>query len=321
MLLNLLTGWRIWQRTDHVRDVVVYWQAARHAGTDKLYRVPKGFGHTLALKLPYLYAPPFAALLKPFGNASFLSFARGMLIVSMLAFWLFAYCLSHLAGHPTLRGTLICGMILGIFPGVSEALALGQVDPILWALFGVGLITAYTPNWFLLAAIVKPFYFWPALTQRYHTWQIFQGFLLLAALFALGGMVCGWNTYAIWLREILPLVSQGTFASGNISLSFGALRLLQYAGIWHYTDGALPMFGHLWLTLASLCAPAIMWLLLRRQEPRLKAAAVMAAATLFAPICWITYLPVTLPLLVLLLRQFSPSYRDANATQLSIEKA
>jgi hypothetical protein len=309
LLVNLLVFLpKQWARTDANRDVAVYYLAARAAHNGQpIYTPQPDFGPDTRPTGAFLYAPPVAAVIAPFGGLSFVAFARLAIVVNILAFLAFVFCLVKLTGAVTVQKYVMAAAAVTMFPGVLFGVYSGQVDPLLWMLFAAGLVVMETPWYWPIAALVKPFYAWPVLVNKPNWRRLAFSALNIAVLIALGGTVCGWGSYAYWITKVLPTMSQGSFA-GNFSLSFGALRLLQYLGIWHYPGGPLAPLPHLWLTVASIGAPIVTWWLMRRQEPRLKAAAVMAAATLFAPICWVGYLPVTLPLLVLLWGQLLRYY-------------
>jgi hypothetical protein len=236
--------------------------------------------------------------LSPLGALPFVTFARVWLILTLVAFWLFAWGLARLSGEGSLSRTLICGVIVGVFPGTYLAVALGQIDPILWALFAWGLVGMSRPILWGLAAIIKPFYIWPLLAAERQWRALIPAGIVAVALILLGGFVCGWESYIIWVRDILPTLTQGNFKTGNVSLSFAVIRLARFLG-WNYLGGPLPTLAHLWLTVASVGAPLLTWRFLRRFSPQIKCAGIIVASVLFAPICWTCYLPLALPLAAL----------------------
>ena len=288
----------LYARTDQNRDVVVYWTAAKDAHNHQaIYGQYPNYGPS-SLPQYYDYAPPFAAVLSPLGALPFVTFARVWLILTLVAFWLFAWGLARLSGEGSLSRTLICGVIVGVFPGTYLAIALGQIDPILWALFAWGLVGMSRPILWGLAAIIKPFYIWPLLAAERQWRALIPAGIVAVALILLGGFVCGWESYIIWVRDILPTLTQGNFKTGNVSLSFAVIRLARFLG-WNYLGGPLPTLAHLWLTVASVGAPLLTWRFLRRFSPQIKCAGIIVASVLFAPICWTCYLPLALPLAAL----------------------
>lgn len=299
-------------RTDKQRDVPVYYHAANNLyhGESAYEEIPH-FGPDQYPTGAFLYAPPVAALYAPFGGMSFVAFAQLVTVVNMLAFLVFVWALLRLIAPVTLHRSVIFTAVLWLFPGVMAGIFFGQIDPLLWMLFALGLLGTESLFW-PLAAIVKPFYLWPLLTRKLRRDDIIRVIMIIGAAVIAGGIVCGWSAYPFWFTHVLPTMSQGNFLRGNVSLSFAVLRAFLAVGIWHYDGGPLTLLPHLWLTFASIGAPIFTWWLLRRQEQRLKAAAVMTAAALFAPVCWITYLPVTLPLLMLLWRRLSNKCETPN---------
>lgn len=282
-------------RTDHNRDVIAYWNASRHAHHNQpLYGSYPNYGPD-STPQDYDYAPPFAAVLSPLGALPFVTFARIWLVLTLVAFWVFCWALARLTGQGSLFRTLICGLIAGVFPGTYLAIALGQVDPILWALFALGLLGINRPVLWGLNAIVKPFYIWPLLAAKHRWRSLIPAGVIAVALILLGGIVCGWESYIIWARDILPTLTQGNFKAGNVSISFAVLRLARFLG-WNYLGGPLPALAHLWLTVASIGAPLLTWRFTRHFSTEIKCASIIVASALFAPVCWTSYLPLVLPL-------------------------
>lgn len=291
----------LFARTDRNRDVIAYWNAAQRAHNHQpLYTKYPGYGPD-SLPQNYDYAPPFAAVLSPLGALPFVTFARIWLIITLLAFWIFVWGLAKLSGDGSLAQTLIWGLIAGVFPGTYLAIALGQIDPVLWMLFAWGLIGIARPALWGLAAVVKPFYIWPLLAAERRWRALIPAVAVAVILMLLGGLVCGWESYVVWLRDILPTLTQGNFKAGNVSLSFAVIRLARFLG-WNYSGGPLPALAHLWLTAASIGAPLLAWRFLRRFSTQIKCAGIIVASILFAPVCWTCYLPLTLPLVAVIFR-------------------
>lgn len=299
-------------RTDHDRDMPVYYQAAQAINENRpIYHLQPDYGPGHFPQSLYIYPPPFAAVIAPLGKLSFLQFNQIWFCLILLSFWLFAYCLAILAGNGSWRGVLIWGLIAGLFPGTYTAIGLGQVDPMLWALFAAGLAGLARSSVWALASLIKIFYAWPLLADT--AGVIHQGdvkvllrkfapaVIILGALILYGGCVCGWQSYVIWIRDVLPTLSQGNFKHDNVSLSFAVLRAARALG-WNYAGGPLTWLPHLWLSAASIGAPLLAWWFLRRYDTQIKYASMMSASVLFAPVCWTCYLPLLLPLVALMFR-------------------
>jgi hypothetical protein len=302
-------------RTDRNRDVTIYYQAAKDAYNNRaIYEQYPNFGPD-HLPQNYDYAPPFAAVIAPLGAMSFAAFCKVWFCLLLLAFWTFAFCLARLfKGSETIdiRDVLIWGLFAGLFPGTYAAIGIGNIDPLLWALFAAGLLGIARPTLWALAVIVKVFYIWPliadvAATARRANVKVLlrslaPGISIMGMLIVYGGVICGWQSYIVWIRDVLPTLSQGNFQPNNVSISFGALRLARFLG-WQYSGGPLPLLAHLWLVAASIGAPLITWWFSRRFSTQIKCACIIAASVLFAPVCWTCYLPLLLPLIALLFQR------------------
>lgn len=302
-------------RTDIDRDVPVYWYAAKNAlEKQPIYRKQIEYGPGNSPEGVYIYPPPFAAIIAPFGMLPFEIFSRIWFCILLTSFWLYAYCLARLFkdNQITIRDVLIWGLILGLFPGTYIALGFGQVDPLLWALFGFGLLCSARPVLWALAAVIKIFYVWPWLADAVGIARsggivillrrLVPAVVLLGLLVFYGGIVCGWDSYLIWIRDVLPTLSQGNSNAHNVSIPFSVLRLARLLG-WQYSGGPLPVLAHLWLSAASIGGSLLVWFYLRSHPIQILSAALAAAAILFSPVCWPYYLPLLLPLVALLFRE------------------
>lgn len=304
---------RNWARQDRERDVVNYHIAARAVLEHRpLYQIPTAFGPDQTLFV-YIYAPPYAALIAPLGRLPFPTFARLWSVLLLLGFWGYAWCLACLyraGARQTLRQWLCAALAVGLCYGSWRALALGEVDPMLWLLFGLGLVAmpsraqGSSTAWIVgaawaAAAMTKLFFAWPLLAalcllgpsaRR----QVMAGgaAVVLPALL-IGYARCGGEAFASWLREVLPALGQGTFNGDNFSLSMAALRLARAVG-WEYSGGPLPEAARLWLSAATAGGPMLMFWFSRRHSPTVRCAWVGAAAALCAPTCWSSYLPILL---------------------------
>ena len=300
--------------TDHEENIQIYYSAAQHAsvGEPLYFRQPVG---TPIVNGGYLYCPFFAAVLIPIATIlSFKTFVQIWYLIMFAAFWVFAWCLARLYFDDKIdiRKVLIWGLILDLFPGGYEAFSVGQIEPLLWALFGLGLVSIARPTLWTLCTFVKPFYMWPLFAEIVDAARskgikvlfrsLIPAIIIAIALVFCGGIICGWDSYLIWVRDVLPTLSQGSFNSGNVSISMAILRAARFMG-WQYSGGPLPALAHLWLTATAILAPMLTWFLLRRHSTQIKSAALVAAAILFAPVCWTYYLPLLLPLFALLFQR------------------
>lgn len=303
-------------RTDRTRDVEIYYQAALHAyNQHSIYQILPNHGPDRGPReYGYFYLPPCAALLGIFGGLSVTAFYKLWLCFMLLAFWLFAYALARIfnaGGEASIKEVLIWGLVAGLFPGTYNGIGIGNIDPLLWAYYGIGFLGVYASTFWVISAIIKPLFIWSYLAQMIDIYRRNDTKLLLRSLilsiivticlFLYGGIVCGWDSYLFWLHHILPTLSQGDFNPENVSLSFAFIRLALVLG-WHYPGGPLAALPHLWLTATAIGAPLLTWILARNYPERLKYASILATSILFAPICWLHYLPLILPLIAILLQ-------------------
>jgi len=289
-----------WQRTDTRRDLAVYYYAARRVIEDKpLYRPWPDYNLDV-FPNRYLYPPPFAAAIAPLGHLSFVWFARVWYLVLLVAFWIYAWSLARLA-HPggnrreTIHAVLIAGMILAFCPESNGAMSVGNAEPILWALFGLGLTTRLRGAAFAAGALVKIHPLWPLLlASRYEGARVLRPAAAVLLVGIIGSwLVCGSEAWLAWWPAVSPVVSQGSFTEGNVSLSFLGLRLARLLG-WEYAGGPLPVGARLYLSVMAIAGPLGVAWLLRREQSLTQYAWVALAAMLFAPLCWTLYLPLLL---------------------------
>lgn len=301
--------------TNPEENIAVYYKAAvnAHNGQEIYYRQTS---NSVTKPGTYIYAPFFAAIISPFATLSFVTFVRLWYCVMFAAFWVFAWCLARLCfdDRIDIRKVLIWGLILDLFPGGYAAFSVGQIEPLLWALFGLGLVAIARPTLWAMCTFVKPFYMWPLFAEIVDATRkdgikvllrsLIPTISIAVALVLCGGLVCGWNSYVVWIRDVLPSLSQGSFNAGNVSLSMAVLRVARFMG-WQYSGGPLPTLPHVWLTVASIGAPLLTWFLLHRHSTQIKSAALVIAAILFAPVCWTYYLPLLLPFFALMFQNKS----------------
>ena len=320
-------------RTDQQRDMVLYYQAARNVNAGRaLYTARPGYGPD-SKPFEYLYPPPFAAFIAPMGALPWLMFARVWTIGLIASFLGFAWCLCALSERPNAWNFVGWLALLCVFPGAARALSLGQVDPLLWFLsalsvWAVGLSksarwdkSARLGVWKRVvggvvlgaASLIKIYAAWPlfSIKQNEGRAPVWCGALAVGALgFALGALVCGFDSYAQWARAVLPIAGQGTFNPDNYSFSMGVLRAAQGFG-WHYAGGPLVGLPKAWLNVAAVGGPLLALCLTRHLSLRPRVALITVAAAWCAPLCWSTYLPLALIPLALAVA----AWRNRDATR------
>ena len=292
-------------RADTRRDMVLYYRAARDVNAGRSLYTPRPDYGPDSKPFEYLYPPPFAAVIAPMGHLQWLDFARVWTVGLTGAFVGFALCLAALSGRRTAWSFAGWLAITCVFPGATRALSLGQIDPVLWFLSGLSVwaIAAGRPGARAgsgavlgVVSLIKIYAAWPLFAVRRDEGraQIWGGALVIGALgLGVGALICGPNAYAQWAHAVLPIAGQGTFNPDNYSFSMGVLRVARAAG-WHYAGGPLTGLPKLWLNVAAVGGPLGTLLLTRRLELRWRVALITVAAAWCAPLCWSTYLPLSL---------------------------
>jgi hypothetical protein len=309
----------LWRGAGEPRDYTAYTMAAERvrAGVPVYDAVPPG-PHVPGDGIFYLY-PPFLAALTALIPLSGIALARFALLAGVLCFWIYAACLDRIAtGRTTTYGVLLWGALLtaGIAP--LGALWVGQIDSLIWALFGFALVLPSARGFgFAAAAMTKPFAIWSlglAIWCERRPVAVGAGLAVVTAV-GLSTIAMGpaqlLNTSLEWVANIYPALAQGQFSytvphathndtlnhllgflgTGNLSLGFLPLQLA-HAGGWNFAGPALPVWARVYLTFVSVAAPiATMWLT-RHRGRVLRYAAVMSAAVLFGPIFRATYSPI-----------------------------
>jgi hypothetical protein len=297
---------RVWSRQDIQRDMTVYYQAAQKAQAHRpLY-------HPLVSNAPdfnrgaYIYPPQFAIVVSPVARLPYLTYARLVYLLEIAAFWSFALALVMLAGaRRTVENVLLWGVLLGITPGTSEAMTLGQVDPLLWALFGFALCTRHRGLLLGISAQIKPF---ALLVVAIAAWRergrvLWPAAAVIGLGVLLGAVVYGPMSFVRWAQWGLPIPTQGSFDPNNISLTYAGLRLARALGCWVYTGGELPLGARLYLAVAGLLGVACAAYWGRRLTPAMHYAVTLVVGVLCSPLCWITYLPLALVPFALFIQQ------------------
>jgi len=308
-------------RTDRNRDVLAYYLVSERIqrGEPVYWPLPEVGPHNPSIPF-YLYPPVLCSILAIMPPTSFVKFAQVWTVLLYAVFWIYAACLARLAvGRITMSGILVAGLVLTCFPGTHIALSYGQLDPFLWALFGLALtVPALRGAGLMAIALVKPWAIWPLIWTLREGKKVWIGALLVAIGGAgLGMYVLGpTKFYAecyIWIRDVLPSLGQGTWKAGpkgSWSLSFAVLRAIKALQLWAYQGGVLPFWARAWLTFSASAAPLLVGWLLHRRPMALQVSAMGCAAVLFAPTCWTSYLPLILSLFAVLVGQaLTPSQK------------
>lgn len=296
-------------RTDEKRDVTAYYLLLeRIKNHEPVYNyIPKNEPHK---PMPIYHYPPFlSSVFALLPAMTFVRFAQVWTILLYIAFWIYAICLARITmGRLTFSGTLVAGLALSLCPGTHIALSLGQIDPILWALFGIALTVPAIKGAALMAVtLVKPWALWPLLRATGEGLRVVIG----ASFIAVGSLILGvlvrgadlfYAEWLTWFRDMLPSIGQGSWSDGNWSISFGVLRLVKLTGLWNYSGGLLPEWARIWLLFCGVFVPILTGFLLRRKSMLLQLSALGCSAVVFSPICWDTYLPVLLTVFSVLIR-------------------
>lgn len=313
----------LWLRAARRDDMMRYYVIASRAlaGLPLYWPWPDYGPHFMTPGHPYPYErypyPPFfVAVLAPLAKLPVATFARVWYVVLYAGFVTYAACLARLAtGQITPARVVVAAAVLAAVPGAQLALMVANVEPVLWALFGLALAFAWARGFgFMASAMVKLYGAWPLLVALSREgWHVLRG---AAVALALGSAVClvvlGPSVFLggllDWARYMVPVVGQGTFAvdpvfgGTNVSLSFAALRVAQSLG-WEYQAGPLPTWARLYLTAVGIGAPLLCaWLTRSMENSALRYGLVTVAAVLFAPLCWTTYLPLLLAPLAVVTR-------------------
>ena len=296
-------------RTDQQRDIVLYYRAARNVNAGRALYTPRPNYGPDSKPFEYLYPPPFAAVIAPLGRLSWPGFVAIWRAGLLLSFVGYALCLTALCGRRDVWTFLAWLGILYLCPGTFRALALGQIDPLLWLLGGLSVWAmgaATAPGAGSGAALgasslIKIYGVWPLLAigkreGRARAWG--AAALVIVPGLAWGVWRCGADSYAQWAHAVLPIAGQGTFNPDNYSFSIGVLRAARALG-WNYAGGPLTGLPKMWLNFAAVAGPLTALWAARRLNVRWRVALVSCAAAWCAPLCWSTYLPLGLLIIAL----------------------
>lgn len=295
-------------------DMSIYYRAITGGS---IYTEPAGYGPGSSPGF-YFYPPFLALLLRPFAG-HFAAYCVCWYSLLIAAFWGFAAALGRLStGRWSIGPTMICSLVLALTPGIYcrpalgiyWILNLGNVEPVLWLLFALALISLEKrPAWtqVLLAAMVlfKPYAILPlvVVAARRSKQEALPAVVFLSASIGAALMVGGIGPFALWVKDALPLASQGTFSPFNVSAPFAVLRVLHGLGIWHFTNGPLTHGPRLFLSVCSIAGPLLALWLLRHRGLAVQVIGIYLAAVLCSPLCWYTCLVAGFAPLALVIRR------------------
>lgn len=281
-----------WARYFPMADADVYAVAARnvvrgiglypltpHGGL-----ITPGGGH-----LYFLYPPSAGALFAPLGYFSQDAIVRVFFILGFLFFWFYAGILAYLInGKLTTRGVMGASLALMIMPGSYFNLMSGQIEPLLWSMFGLAIIGVARGGLLSASCLIKPFAIWPlALAAFREPKRVLPSAIIVGLVgWALGALVCGVKSYSTWMSytpdHMYPLIFHHT----NVSFTILLLRLLGYT--------SLPVWGRKYLMAMFFVMPAIMAFVMRRRPLAAQYAWVGCAAIIFVPFLHDYYAPILL---------------------------
>jgi hypothetical protein len=278
----------VWWLPHHARDttpsdVQIYYRAARHraAGSPVYGDCPRE--RRDQPPCAFLYPPTALALLAPAAHVSEDAFRAGFFAVILLAFWTFAAALARIAtGAVSIESALATGALVQL-AGVNAAMSLGNADVIVWALVawafaapraaGALLVLGAAIKIYPLALIVA---WWPRTGRRFRV-QV----LMAAGVVASSLLVVGWTHVRDWFTVCLPALSEGSFASGNVSLVALALRPFVPD-----MNGTLPAWMGVVFSLAPILATGVVLHTQRHRDRQTLGAIVIVTAVWTVSICW-----------------------------------
>ena len=174
---------------------------------------------------------------------------------------------------------------LFLVPGMWALPILGNVDPVLWALWAVGLRRpAWRGGLWALAATVKGQTL-PVLVLA-GLWEGRRVAVpaLVVAVIAAG---VGWGEWGNWARDMLPTIpAQGTLVWWNVSLSMATLRLARALGWWHYAGGPLAPAVRAYLGSWAVALPLGAFVATRGRPREVRYGWVLVGLLAGAPLCW-----------------------------------
>ncbi len=284
-----------WNRDDRFRDLVVYYDAAMRLKTGlPLYHLWPDYTPAV-VPSRFFYPPPFLLLTRPLVELNYLWFGRVWLLIVLAAFWIYAACLARLAtGKISWKTVLLAGMCIDLCQGYV-AIGLGNFEPVMWACYGLAFSTRFRAVPLAFAAMMKlhPVWTLALVIKNEGRHALFPAASVLLAGFGAGIWLCGLQNSLNWWPATSPVVSQGTFNLANVSLSFALIRVFEAIGTLD-AHSPLPVWARVYLSLMALGAPLLTLIFSRKWPLELCYALTASATILFAPLCWMIYLPLLL---------------------------
>lgn len=278
------------------RDLEVYHTAAREALARRSPYVPTETRYLHRSPETYVYPPPFAAAIAPFGALSRAAFFRVWFALLEISLWILCLALARIAGdRRPWAGALLVGP-LAFSALLLVSFGFGQTDLFVFTACALGLLAAVRSRPALAGAAVAaaaavkiyPVLLLVPLARRFGWRPLAAAAAVLAVTVALSAAWLSLDTYRDFVRFALPVVSAGNLHEENTAPASLLCRLLVAAG---WVDPALPTPA--WLRLAvtligagmAALAVALPW---RRRFPLDVGWA--AALCIFAgAICWTSY--------------------------------
>ena len=290
-------GAYIWHQAERIRQDVRVYASIPDYGPHFMTNGSYGWMQYPMDHNPHL--PLLASITALLPRVDLAHFQRGLSVLLALAVLGLAVVQSKLSGRISLIAVLAWLVVLHASPDAFTAVRLRNPDPFLWLLFASAV--AFKPfrgAGLAVMATIKPHAIWPlafVLFREPAQWRsaLAGGGVAAAIIVAAMGPVDLLTEAVAWVREVAPDMSQGTFNSLNVSLSFGVLRIAYEAGWWTYESGPITaLWPRVWLAVAQIGTPIAVGIAARKLDVRWQISWVMLAALLASPLCWTYYLTV-----------------------------
>jgi hypothetical protein len=295
-------------REDFSDFLPIYLHAERIRASEPLYWAWPDYGpHVLTAAQPEY--PAERMPYPPFLSAA-LSYVSGVGLGPTAVLWhtlvfssvfVYGWCLARLAGRSDMIAVGFSVAVVLSMPHTFAALSYGNVEPILWAMFGLALLSPKARGaGFSAITMIKLYGAWPLLFALHREFRriVTSASIMIAVGAGLAALALGsigvMEGFKDWVRYMLPVVGQGTFHPSNVSISFATVRVSLLLGLWEYTPGPLPIPARVYLSVVAIAVPVTVGWWARRLQPPMQYSLVTCAAVLFSPLCWATYLPLLL---------------------------
>ncbi len=291
------------------RDLEIYYSAARAAYARES---PYTSARPRALRAApdrFLYPPPFALMLAPFGGLSLGGFFIAWFALLEVCLWLFCLSLARIAGdgRPWF-GALLVGPLA--FSGLLVVSFLfGQADILLFCACGLALCAALRDRSALagaavaVAACIK---LYPALLLlpliRRFGWRPAAAAAAVMLVAGLGaGAWLGWESYADFGSKALPEIAQGSLHEENTA-PVAQIARVAAAGGWLDPNEPAPTWLRRLGTLAGLVVAGAALLVSRRLPLAPAFGWIAGLSILSGAICWTSYWTIFLILAAVIWR-------------------